>query len=77
MTLLQYVDCAGRVAVARNPDPLPNGAPPGAFTEGEEGAARQLLFNQISPVYDEVRAWKKALPPRARSPLPVAPMLKH
>jgi demethylmenaquinone methyltransferase/2-methoxy-6-polyprenyl-1,4-benzoquinol methylase len=30
-------------------------APSGAFTPGQEGSARQALFNRISKSYDEVR----------------------
>jgi hypothetical protein len=29
--------------------------PQGAFSPGQEAAARQKLFNRIAPVYDEVR----------------------
>ena len=29
--------------------------PSGAFVAGQEGAARQQIFNRIAPVYDQVR----------------------
>ncbi len=30
------------------------GGPAGAFTAGNEAAARQQLFNRIAPIYDQV-----------------------
>eukprot|EP00884_Botryococcus_braunii_P007984 jgi/Botrbrau1/17187/Bobra.0157s0078.2 len=55
-------------AVPQEGESRPPAGPPGAFTEGEEASARQVLFNRIAPVYDQLnealslgqhRVWKK------------------
>jgi len=49
--------------------PSGQAGPPGAFETGREAAARELLFNRIAPVYDQLndvlslglhRVWKRA-----------------
>lgn len=55
---LVQLTCAGGRHASQPGAVGPSGqaGPPGAFETGREAAARELLFNRIAPVYDQVRA---------------------